>query len=159
MNIDPTPEHEWLMQLIGAWTYENVCDGGPGEPEIRSTGSEVVSKFGDLWVQGLMEGEMPGCGMMQAIMTLGFDPAKGKFIGTWIGSIMASMFVYEGELDAARRTLTLDTTGPSFTDPAQMANYQDIVTLRDDGARELRSQFQQDDGSWCEFMRAVYTRA
>ena len=112
MMPDPTPEHEWLKQLVGEWTYENTCTMGPDPETMTTTGRESISMLGELWTIGEMEGDMPGAGTMKAIMTLGFDPAKGKFIGTWIGSPMTFMFIYEGSLDEARRTLTLDTPRP-----------------------------------------------
>ena len=37
-----TPQHEWLRQLIGTWTFESVCDGGPDGDEIRVPGRETV---------------------------------------------------------------------------------------------------------------------
>lgn len=92
------------------------------------------------------------------MLAVGYDPARGKFVGSWVGSPMASMFVYEGELDAARRVLTLSTTGPSFEDPAKQTEYQDIHELRDDGTRLLRSQFKDSDGNWQEMMRGVFRR-
>lgn len=158
MQTDPTPEHAWLKQLVGAWTYEHSCPTGPGEEPAHLTGTESVRMLGDLWVIGEMEGEVPGGGRMTGVITLGYDPARGKFIGTWIGSVMASMFVYEGALDEAGWVLTLDTTGPSFKDPTRQVRYQDIVELREDGSRVLRSRC-EEEGAWHEFMQGTYRRA
>ena len=62
------------------------------------------------------------------------------------------------DLDDAKRVLTMNTRGPSFTDPNVEADYQDIIELNDDGSRVFRSQCKNDDGSWTEFMRGVYHR-
>ena len=47
------------------------------------------------------------------LMTLGYDPAKKRFVGTWVGSMMAHLWVYEGSMDAEEKVLTLSAEGPS----------------------------------------------
>jgi hypothetical protein len=98
---------------------------------------------------------------MSAIMTLGYDPQQKKYVGTWVGSPMTTMFVYEGVRDAggSGRILPLDTTGPSWTDPTQIARYQDIIEVHGPDRRTLTSRLHLPDGSWKEFMKATYTRA
>jgi hypothetical protein len=78
---------------------------------------------------------MPGGGIGLTIMTLGFDPAKTRFVGTFIGSMMTHMWIYDGQLDAAGKVLTLDAEGPSFTDPAKMAKFQDMIEIKSDDQR------------------------
>ena len=45
-------------------------------------------------------------------ITLGYDPAKKRFVGTWLGSMMTHLWIYDGELSADERTLTLSSEGP-----------------------------------------------
>ncbi|MFB3431716.1 MAG: DUF1579 domain-containing protein [Phycisphaerales bacterium] len=156
METKPTPEHEWLMQLVGEWTFESSCVMGPDQEPMTGSGREVVRAIGDLWVQAEMTGEMPGAGEMTALMTLGYDPMRERFIGNWIGSPMAHMFVYEGQRSGDR--LALDTLGPSFEDPTKMAKYQDVVELRGPDERALRSHLVGENGEWVEFMSAVFKR-
>jgi hypothetical protein len=159
MFTQPTKEHEWLKRFVGEWKMEGQCMMGPDKPAEKSRGTERVRMLGDLWLIGEGEMEMPGgAGVGKTMMTLGFDPAKKKFVGTWVGSMMGQMFVYEGEIDADMRILPLNTTGPSFTDPAKTARYQDVVELHGNDKRLLWSQCQNDDGSWTRFMTATYTR-
>ncbi len=156
---DPTLEHQWLRQLVGEWVYEMDSPQGPdGEPS-KSTGTETVRMIGDFWTQGELRGPMPGGKQMTCITTIGYDTTKNAFVGTWIGSPMTYMFLYEGALDDDRRILTLNTTGPDFADPTKTATYQDIIEMQDKNTRILRSQFQDDQGTWHEFMRATYKRA
>ncbi len=159
----PTKFHQWLMQLVGSWQFESVAEMGPDQPPMKATGRETVRAIGDLWIVAEGEGEMPGGGLMKSVMTLGYDPLRAKFVGTWIGSPMAHMFVYEGELaDAAGNTparLPLTTLGPSFADPTKMATYQDVLELHPDGQRMLYAQLLGDDGNWQQFMTATYRRA
>src|SRR3990167_5365736 len=133
MNAEPHAMHRWLKQLIGDWTSDANCDAPPGESgapaKEKSTGSEHVSDLGDLWV--LCEGTctMRGGGEAHMLMTLGYDPEKSVFRGTWVGSMMSHMFVYEGTLDADQKVLTLETEGPSFKDDGKPARSRDVITL------------------------------
>lgn len=168
MHANPLWPHAWLKRFVGEWEYESRCSGGPGQPDIVGIGRERVRMLGDLWLIGESTAEMPaahGGGTMNAIITIGFDLNKapgGKFVGSWVGSPMASMFIYEGELEGGeqgpRRVLPLHTVGPSFTDPTKLTDYVDVVELHDDSTRLLWSKTRGDDGQWQKFMEARYRR-
>jgi hypothetical protein len=117
-----------------------------------------VRSIGGAWI--LCEGQ---CGMSEGeagttIMTLGYDPVKKQYVGTFIGSMMTHLWIYEGELDASGKVLTLNTVGPSFTGDGSMIKYQDIIEIKSDDHRILRSQFLSDGEKWQEFMTANYRR-
>lgn len=154
----PQAEHEWLQQLLGKWTMLGECDMGPDQPASKTTGSETVRSLGEYFVVGEGRGEMPGGGMADMLMTIGYDLNRQKFVGSWAGSMMSGMFFYEGQLDADRKVLTLDTEGPSFTGDGSMARYQDVITIISPDERTLHSQTLQPDGSWRRFMTATYRR-
>ncbi len=159
MKTEPQKEHRWLQQLLGEWTYEGEAEMSPGQPPVKSTGSESVRGIGELWVQSEGRGEMPGCdGMATMMMTLGYDTGKKAFVGSWAGSMMTHMWVYTGTLDAAGKVLTLDTEGPSFAGDGGQARYQDVITLKSRDERELSSQVLQGDGTWKRFMTMIYRR-
>lgn len=101
---------------------------------------------------------MPDGNMMSAILTLGYDPSKEKYVGSWIGSPMTTLFVYEGELDAKGESPPLNCTGPGWNDPTKTMQYQDIHEMRKDGTRLMRSQALGPDGKWMQFMSATYRR-
>src|SRR5690606_14313146 len=108
---EPTAEHQWLQQLVGEWKMEGSAttpDGGT----MNSIGTETVKSLGGLWIIGEGEGSMPDGSPAQMRVTIGFDASKGKFVGSWVGSMMTGQWVYEGELDEARKVLTLNTEGP-----------------------------------------------
>jgi hypothetical protein len=159
MDAKPQEEHAWLQQLMGDWTLTGECDMGPGQPASKTTGKEHVRTLGGFFVVCEGEGEMPGSddtGRM--LMTLGYDIAQKKFVGSWAGSMMYGMFFYEGQLDAAKKVLTLDTEGPSFEGDGKTARYQDVITIKSQDERTLHSQTLQPDGSWKRFMTATYRR-
>lgn len=157
MCAGPQKEHEWLHQLIGEWTFEAEATMESGET-CRSTGAESVRSIGGLWIQAEGCGEMPGGGPATTLMTLGYDPQRGRFPGTWIGSMMTHMWVYDGELDADEKVLTLTAEGPSMAGDGKMARYQDIIEIKSEDHRTLSSQVLGEDGTWHRFMTAHYRR-
>lgn len=156
MHAEPQPQHQWLHQLVGEWTSEMDAIMGPDQPPAKFTGKETVRSLGGLWVIGEGQVEMPGGGTGHTVITLGYDPAKQQFVGSFIGSMMAGMWLYSGQLEG--NVLTLDTEGPSFADPNKLARYQDIVEIINADHRQLRSRTLGEDGKWVEFMTVNYRR-
>ncbi len=152
----PTDEHRWLQRLIGNWTSETTCSMGPDQPPSINKSRETVRAIGDYWIAIDTEGEMPDGGPFSMRVQLGYDPELGRFRGTWIGSMMPMLWVYDGALNSERTTLTLKARGPSFAGNGTLADYEDIVELGPDGDRRFRSRVLMPDGTWYQFMHAVY---
>lgn len=158
METKPQKEHEWLQQLVGDWEAEMECSMGPDQPPMKNKGTESVRSIGGLWTQGEGTGEGPDGSKMTSLMTLGYDPAKQRFVGTFIASMMTHMWIYEGTLDATGKVLTLDTEGPVFGTEKKMTQYKDIITFIDKNHRTLTSRMLGDDGKWTEIVTAHYRR-
>jgi Protein of unknown function (DUF1579) len=159
MKTEPQKEHQWLQKLVGDWTYESECPMEPGQQPSKVQGRETVRSIGDLWIVMQGEGEMPGGIPATTMMTLGYDPQKKRYIGTWLGSMMTYLWHYEGELDASGRVLTLYSEGPSMAGDGTMSKYQDVIELKGDGARDLHTRVLRDDGTWHQFMTVHYRRS
>lgn len=158
MKTEITKQHEWLQQLVGDWSYEIEADMGPDKPPEKSSGLEHVRSLGGLWVLAEGQGEMPGGGPATMLITLGFDPQKKRYVGTWVGSMMTHMWIYDGALDASGKVLTLDTEGPSVAGDGKFAKYQDIIEIISADQRRLSSRVLREDGQWHSFMSATYRR-
>lgn len=158
MMTKPEQEHAWLGQLVGEWAVQSTCESGPGQPPMTWQGQETVRTLGELWIVCEGIAQTPDGGTMASMTTLGFDPGKKKFVGTWVGSPMATMFVYEGTLDASGKVLPLHCEGPNCMEPGSLARYQDIIGIESPDRRTLTSHMQGKDGVWVPFMKAVYTR-
>jgi Protein of unknown function (DUF1579) len=158
MMAEPQKEHAWLQRLLGEWTYEAEGVMAPDQPPINSQGVESVRPLGGLWIVGEGQGECPGGGPMTSLLTLGYDPSTKRFVGTWVGSMMTHLWVYDGALDAAGKVLTLDAEGPSFAGDGKLAKYQDITEVKSDDHRVLTSRVLGADGKWTQFMTAHYRR-
>lgn len=152
----PQQEHQWLQRLVGEWTYESECSMGPDQPSMKNTGREVVRSLGGLWTVGewfMDDLKLETC---DCILTLGYDPAREKYVGTFVSLMMTNLWTYEGTRDGD--VLTLDTEGPSMAGDGQLTRYQDIYTFVDNDHRTLTSQFRDDDGNWQAFMSSRYDR-
>ena len=114
MKTEPQKEHEWLQRLVGEWTYESECSMEPGKPPEKFEGSESVRSLGGLWVLCEGRGEMPGGGMATTLMTLGYDPQKKRYVGTFVASMMTYLWVYDGSLDAEEKSVDAQCRGPEL---------------------------------------------
>jgi hypothetical protein len=109
----------------------------------------LVSEFkGDL-------GGIPFSGHGQ----VGYDPYKKKYVGTWIDSMNPTIFVMEGEYDAASKTMTM--TGTS-RDPqsGQEVKTKNVTHYKDDGTRvfEMHMPTSNGSGEWWKMMEIRYKR-
>lgn len=158
MQAEPQRQHQWLSRLVGDWSFESECLMGPDQPPMKSQGVESVRSLGGLWTIGEGQCEATDPGGMKSIMTLGYDPVSGQFVGTFIASMMSHLWIYtNGTLDANETVLTLDADGPKFTGEG-MAKYQDSIEFVNDDHRVLRSRVLGEDGTWVHFMTAHYHR-
>lgn len=158
MPAQPQKEHQWLQKLVGEWTYEIEAMMGPDQPSEKSTGTETVRSLGELWILAEGQGETPGCGSATTLMTLGYDSQKHRYVGTWVGSMMTYLWVYDGELDASETVLTLNSDGPAMTGEEKLGKYKDVIEFKSDDHRVLTSHMLLDDGQWQQFMTAHYRR-
>jgi len=158
MKTEAQKEHQWLQKLVGEWRYEVEAMMDPSKPVEKSSGSESVRSLGGLWVLCEGQGTMPDGDPATTLMTLGYDPQKKRFVGTWIGSMMTYLWVYDGFLDPTEKVLTLNADGPDFTSEGKLAKYQDVIEFKSDDHRVLTSRVLGDDGSWQQFMTANYRR-
>ncbi len=156
MQVEITEQHKWLQQLVGRWAFDMSCVMGPDQEPEKSTGAETLIALGGLWVIG-EGGGGEGDQAWASRLTLGYDPAQQRFVGTFVASMMTHLWLYNGTLDDAGTTLTLDTEGPNMTD-GRMAKYQDLYTITGPDGRTLTSRMLGPDGEWVEFMTATYRR-
>jgi Protein of unknown function (DUF1579) len=157
MHAEPQKQHQWLDKFIGEWISETEYRMGSDQPLSTIKGTEVVRSLGGVWIIAEGSGEMPDASSGKTMMTLGFDPQSDRFVGTFIGSMMTHLWIYNGSLDAEEKRLTLDTEGPNFSQGA-IAPYKDIIEFVSNDHRIMTSQILMDDGNWNHFMTAHYRR-
>jgi hypothetical protein len=152
----PTAEHKILAADVGTWDASiKSYHGGPDSEPSVSKGTEVNDMLaGGLWMTSKFEGEFGGS-KFEGRGQFGFDPHKGKYVGTWIDSMSPSISVLEGSYDAATKTMTYtgDGVGPDGTKFKQKM----VTTTKDDGTRvfTLYMKFDKDE---VKFMEITYTK-
>jgi len=151
-------EHEWLRRMLGEWRWESEPMSETGKPPMVCAGMDRVRLLGDLWIVCEGNGGVPGDTTHTNMMSLGFDPSSGRFVGTFIASVMTHLWVYDGALDASGEALVLHTEGPSFAGDGTRARYRDTITFVAEDHRTLGSEHQTPDGAWHRFMLAHYRR-
>jgi len=155
MQAEATSGQRWLERMVGDWRSEGEMSGEPGEEPVRDEGTETVRPLG-AWV--VCEGQSETDRSAQSMMTLGFDPEKQRFVGTFISTMMATLWIYEGELDPSGNALVLRSEGPSFTREGEMGQYRDVIEFSDDDHRTFTSSQLDEDGGWRTYMTAHYRR-
>lgn len=155
--MDLSPQQQWLRRFVGEWSVSGTGDCGQDQPPMTYSGRETVRMIGEHWIHCESHATLgDNKGEMTSVLTLGYDPARERFVGSWFGSPMAFMFIYEGVL--RDNVLPLDTKGPSMVKPGELARYQDVLEMHEGDRRVLWSQMQLDDGTWQKIMRAEYVR-
>ena len=157
MMSQPTPDHAWLQQFVGEWTYDVTAEPKPGEPAEKFTGTESIRAIGGLWIQCEGKGTSPDGTPATMMLTLGYDPKKGKYVGTWFGSMMDYLWVYEGTREG--NVLTLRTTGPNFGPEGGTANYREVIEWKGPAERTFTSYMEQADGTSKQLMSMTYRKA
>ena len=71
--------------------------------------------------------------------------------------MMSYLWLYQGHVDESGKRLVLDVRGPKMSGEG-MANYQDIFEIVDRDHWILRSNIQDDDGVWTQFMEGHHHR-
>ncbi len=153
----PTQEHAWLHKFTGEWTTQIETSMAPDQPTMQCSGTLSSRQIGGFWVLNEMKGDMGGSPMV-GIQTIGYDEAKKKYVGTWVDSMTAFMWKYEGSVDPAGQTLTLQADGPSFKGDGKLAKFQDIYEFKSDDEIIMTSRVLGDDGNWFTFMSGTIKR-
>jgi hypothetical protein len=155
----PTPEHERLKKDVGTWdaTIKSWMRGPDSEPTV-SQGVEVVKLMtGGLWLQSEFDGkfgEMDFHGAGQS----GYDPKKGKYVGTWADSLDTSLMIMEGDYDSASHTMTMHSKG---TDPSGKPYESKMVSKHEgDDSRVFTMYIKSDEtkGEYVKMMEISYKR-
>jgi hypothetical protein len=146
----PGKEHTWLQQLVGDWETEAEAVMEPGKPPMKCRGTESVRTIGGFWIVAENKGtfmDVPVTGEM----TLGYDPGKKKYVGTWICSMTDYLWKYEGTVDASGKVLTLETEGPCPMAAGKLSRFRDVTEFKSKDHKVVTSSMLGEDGKWVTF--------
>ncbi|HEX8295971.1 MAG TPA: DUF1579 domain-containing protein [Chthoniobacteraceae bacterium] len=153
----PAKEHAWLERFVGEWeTSAEICCN-PAEPPMLCAGTETAAMLGGFWLvaRGSSEmGKMP----FESVLTLGYDPKRGKYVGTWIDSMTSHLWQYEGTVNAAGNILTLDTEAEFPGAPGKLSRFKEVTEFKSDDHRIFTSSIEGENGEWRTTVTVNYRR-
>jgi len=153
-TLQPTT---FLETLAGEWAVVSEAKLGPGQDPVRNESREVARMIAGTWLVAESTGTSRGA-PFTSILTLGYDPSEGHFVGTWISGRQTHMWSYTGSLDASGTSLTLETEGPVMGNPERTARYREVIEIEGSDGKVMRSMILGPHGEWFEFQRAEYRR-
>ena len=148
--IKPGKEHEFLRESVGEWNIKfDMADG--------SVNGTAVYKMvhGDLWLASDLEMPMPGAKFTGQGLD-SYDPAKKKYVGIWVDSMITAPIVMEGDLAAIGSTKTLTMTGKGPGPDGKPADYKMKTDYKDKDTHVFRLWVGNVSGD--PMMTATYTR-
>ncbi len=147
---EPHEPHLWLARFVGEWDWIGRADLGGGQT-CENSGTDRFRAIGEYWVVG--EGSADDSGVpFRSVLTLGFDPASQRFVGTWIDSTSTYLWRYDGELGPTGSTVTLTAEGPSPTNPKARAKFREVIEFKSPDHRVSTGSVLGADGRWTEFL-------
>lgn len=147
----PSPEHAWLQQLVGEWDAETEAYMAPDQPPVKLKGTESIRSVGGFWTVSEIKSTMldqPFTGNL----TLGYDTDKKEYVGTWVDSMTGRLWNYQGKLDAAANTLTLETEGACPLSPGKVTKFREVIELKSPDHKVFSSFMLGEDGQWIPTM-------
>lgn len=101
----PTKEHALLKKNEGTWdaTIKDLSD--PSKPKVTKGVEVNKMTCGGLWLLSEFTGKM-GDETFTGVGTMGYDPDKKKFVGTWVDSMQTYVGLTEGTLSDDGKTMT-----------------------------------------------------
>ncbi len=148
----PAKEHQWLQKLVGEWENEIEAQVEAEKPLQKTKGTETVRALGEYWTVSEMQGECPLAGPFTSFLTLGYDPDAQKIVGTWVDSLSSHLWRYEGTLDPAGNTLTLETEGPCPMAPEKLTRFREVLQLKGKDHKVMTASVLGEDGKWAPVM-------
>jgi len=147
----PEKEHQWLKKFVGDWSTSSKAVMAPDAAPMECTGTIQSRMLGEFWVVNDMQSAVQG-DPMRGVQTIGFDPAKKKYVGTWVDSMTSHMWIYEGTVDKAGKKITLEADGPNFMADGKMTKFRDAYEFKTPDHIIITSSMLGEDGKWITFM-------
>ena len=151
----PGPQHQKLHSHVGTWDAAMEMMGPDGKPMPSKGVSEVTMGLGGFWLLDDFHGDLGGMPFHGKGAT-GFDPIKGKYVGTWMDSMSPSMMVLEGDFDAAGKVLTMSGMGMGMD--GKPAMHRMVTTHVDANTKRFEMFVTGADGKETKVMTITYTK-
>ncbi len=150
----PGPEHQVLADNVGTWEASIEIHPSPGAPAITSKGA-VRSRLacGGMWLISDFLNETTG---FEGHGICGYDPAKGKYVGTWVDPMRTFIALSEGSWDPVSRAMTMwyEASGPQ----GSKLRWREVTETLGPDTQVWRQYMMGADGQEFESMTVTYRR-
>jgi hypothetical protein len=124
----PAPEHELLKQFVGTWEATVKSYMAPGQSNESKGTERNRTGMGGLWLIQDFRADFMGQ-PFQGHGFIGYDPAKKKYVGTWIDSMQTFILITEGTFDDTHKIFTQTAEGPDPT--GKMTKWKMVTVFKD----------------------------
>ena len=135
----PGAEHQRLAAKAGVWDATLEMADSPDKSTGVSTCTVVCGGF---WMVDDFHATVGGMPFHGHGAT-GYDPAKGKYVGTWIDSMSPSLMTLEGSMDKDGKVLTMSGMAPGMDGKLVMHR---MVTTQIDANTQTFEMFVPGEG-------------
>lgn len=153
MQAKPSKHHAVLERTVGTW---DATFHIPMKEVQEEKGVLTRRMIGKLWVVEDFVGQLMGAPFHGHGAT-GYDPAKQKYVGTWIDSWTDRLVTYEGTYDEATNTLRSEVINKN---PMTGEDHLEIHETKFEGADKMtfRMLWPVPDAEPIVTMTIVYER-
>lgn len=150
----PTVEHQKLNEFVGVWDV--TLDMGTEDQPAKSKGTCVRRQpLGGFWLVDKFQAQVMGQNF-SGLGTTGYDPAKKKYVGTWIDSLAPSVMVTEGSFDKTGKILTMSGLAPDAT--GKLVMNRTVTTIKDKNTHVFQMFAPGPDGKELTMLTITYKR-
>jgi len=151
----PGPQHQRLAAMAGTWDATIATVDSDGQPVTTKGVAVRTVGLGGFWLLEDFRGEFQGAEFLGRGQT-GYDPAKGKYVGSWIDSMSPALMVMEGDFDQSGKVLTTTGTGPGMD--GRPARFRNVSTLVDADTEVFEMFVTGPDGKEQKMLTITYKR-
>ena len=147
----PGPEHEHLKHSVGTWDAVVEMVGMPASKGV----SEMKLTKNGFWLVDDFKADFGGMAFEGHGLT-GYDPIKGKYVGTWIDNMSPALMVMEGSYDAKTKTMTM--TGDGYDMQGAKVKLREVIFNKTPDVTIFEMHQTGADGKEAKLMTITYTR-
>jgi hypothetical protein len=155
-DAQPGPEHKKLTSRAGTWNAVLESMGPDGKPTSSKGVSRQTAACGGLWLIDDFEADFGGV-KYHGHGATGYDPAKGKYVATWVDSMSTTLLVMEGNFDATGKVLTMTGTAPGMDGKPVLHRF--VTNFQSADTTVFEMFVPMPDGKETKVLTITYTRA
>ncbi len=139
----PTAHHTMLLEGVGHWESVVSMPGPDGETQTTQAW-ENVEAVGPYFTKSNFRMAMGPGQFYTGHGVIGYDTTKGKFVGTWMGSMDPYLAVMEGDLNDKTGVLTMRWDGYNMMGEPAKHHYE----YKRDGETSSMQFFENGVKTW-----------